>query len=264
MAGHFYGTAKEEHYEKDVKDFASKDWFVTLLFFGLIFSTIGMGFLGHIGIMIMLIGVDVIMMDVMLRVIIGVKSKIMLFFDAVGIAIIIAGVLVQADCIGWLIIYCIGLYMLVCYGVGIACLIIGVRMQRKIREYSLTVDAECVIVDKKYINLFRFDDITGHQYNDPINDNELKKTAFRYVVNGREYFTESTVYYGDLNTGFEDGAIIKLRVNPSNPTDVLPQNTSSFIPMFMGVFWLALGIISTVVAVIVAGMGKFGYLLNQF
>ena len=128
-----------------------------------------------------------------------------------------------------------------------------VNFVRKMKEYSITVEAECEMVDVKKINLFRFDDFPNMPYTDSINTNTLYKPGFHYFINGQEYFTESTVYYGDLNRGFVEGNRVMLKVNPDNPHDILPINAdSSFanMAMVMGIFWLVAGIIGIVVLIL--------------
>ena len=80
MANHFYGTAYEEHGEKEIKNFTPLDWFINILFWGAILVAVVMGFLQQWGIMVMLIGFAVCMMYVLVRVVIGLKSKIMWIF----------------------------------------------------------------------------------------------------------------------------------------------------------------------------------------
>lgn len=76
-------------------------------------------------------------------------------------------------------------------------------------------------------------------------------------VNGQEYYTESEVYYGDMNVGFEDGARVTLRVNPNNPTDVLPKNVGTFLEMVMGIGWIAIAVIVIIVLGICYYLGVF-------
>lgn len=260
MANHFYGYGVEEHYEKDIKDFTLADKMVAVLFFLMILATIILGFCGNWGFMIIMIGADLVMMDVMVRVLFHAKNFVMRIFSTIGILTIIAGILVKTGRISWVILYGIIVYFVFCFGAGILCIYLAIRKNKKIKEYSLNVEAVCEIVDEKVLNIFRYDDVMEHQINHSMNVNTIQKPAFHYYVNGMEYFTESTVYYGDLNSGFEEGQKVMLRVNPANPNEILPKNENSAMEMGMGISWLVIGVVCVVILAILGMLGELDML----
>ena len=247
MANHFYGEVHEEHYEKEIKDFTPVDWATSIVYLLIIISAVVLGFLNNWGLMVIMVGVAVCMLHVFMLIVMKVNNKIVRYFFLLGLLVIIAGVITCTEHYEYLELYIITLYLLISFGVGILCLNLARKKRKKICEYTLSVEAECELVDVKKINLFLFDDIHSSPYNNPINDNVLKKPAFHYFVNGQEYYTESEVYYGDMNVGFEDGARVTLRVNPNNPTDVLPKNVGTFLEMVMGIGWIAIAVIVIIV-----------------
>lgn len=255
MGNHFYGTAYEEHYEKNLKDFTFTDWVITALWGIIIIGAIVMGFKDQWGVMTILVGIAVIMMDVMLRCVIKKKSKVLIIFDLIGVAVIIGGMITLLENVKLLIAFAVALYIVVCFGVGILCMTLAVKKNKKIKMYSLLVEALCETVDVKRINLFKFDDRVDDQYNHPLNDNELYKPAFHYFVNGEEYFTASNVYYGDLNKDYIEGKRVVLRVNPNNPSEILPKNESAAMETLMGVSWLVIGVICSLVIGILLAAG---------
>lgn len=250
MGNHFYGEAYNETYAKDIKDLTPIDWFVLLSFLGIIIGAVVMGFLQLWGIMVMLIGVFFLMFDVILHVIMHGKNKIMLIFDAVGLIVICFGVVVHMELTNLLIPMIISVYLLICFGLGISFLVYASKKKKKMKEYSLTVEAVCETVDVRRTNLFKFDDI-AQNYHSSINDNDLYKPGFHFWVDGFEYFVESTVYYGDLNKGYKDGNKIRLKVKPSDPTQVLPADANVVMELIMGVSWTLIGVVcATVIAVL--------------
>lgn len=257
MANHFYGEAYESHYEKELKDFTPVDWATSIVYLLIIISAVVFGFLNNWGLMVIMAGVAVCMLHVFMLIVMKVNYKIVRYFFLLGLLVIIAGVITCTEHYEYLELYIIALYLLISFGVGILCLNLARKKRKKICEYTLSVEAECELVDVKEINLFRFDDIHSSSYNNPINDNVLNKPAFHYFVNGQEYYTESEVYYGDMNVGFEDGARVTLRVNPNNPTDVLPKNVGTFLEMVMGIGWIAIAVIVIIVLGICYYLGVF-------
>lgn len=250
MANHFDGQALEEHYEKELKDFRPIDWAMLFLLFAPVVAAVVMGFMQKWGIMVILAGCFICMIHIFLLVVFGVRNKIMLGFFCLGIAVIIGGIITATENYNLLVLYGVFIYILVSFGVGFLCLYLAAKKRRKIKEYTLLVEADCELVDVKKINMFRFDDIVKNSYDHSLNDNTLTKPGFHYFVNGEEYFTESTVYYGDLNTDYVEGAKVTLRVNPNNPTDILPKNEGAGLEMIMGISWVVIGIISLAVIVI--------------
>lgn len=261
MANHFKGNAYEEHYEKEIKDFTPSDWAVTIAFFGIIVVAVIMGFLQQWGVLVILVGIEFAMFDVLIRVIFHRIIKLLYLFDAIGVITIVEGIFVLMDHIGWVIISAFVLYLIVCFFVGILCVSLGVKKKKKMAEYSLIVQAECETVDEKRINLFLYDDIVDDTVNHALNKNELYKPAFHYFVDGQEYFTESTVYYGDLNEGYKDGERIELRVNPNNPNEVLPKGENASIEMLVGISWLVIGVVCVIVFAVLALLGEFNMFL---
>lgn len=256
MANHFYGEAYEEHYEKELKDFTPVDWATSIVYLLIIISAVVFGFLNNWGLMVIMAGVVVCMLHVFILIVMKVNNKILRYFFLLGLLVIIAGVITCTEHYEYLVLYIIALYLLISFGVGILCLNLAKKKRKKIREYALSVEAKCELVDVKKINLFRFDDI-HLSINNPINDNVLNKPAFHYFVNGQEYYTESEVYYGDMNVGFEDGARVILRVNPNNPTDVLPKNVGTFLETVMGIGWIAIALIVITVLGVCYYLGVF-------
>lgn len=256
MANHFYGEAYEAHYEKELKDFTPVDWITSIVYLLIIISAVVFGFLNRWGLMVIMVGVAVCMLHIFSLIVMKANNKIVRYFFILGVLVIIAGAITCTGHYEYLELYVIALYLLISFGVGILCLNLAKKKRRKIREYTMSVDAECEIVDEKKINLFRFDDIHSSP-NNPINDNSLKKPAFHYFVNGQEYYTESEVYYGDMNVGFEDGAKVTLRVNPNNPRDILPKNVGTFLEMVMGIGWIAIAVIVTIVLGVCYYLGVF-------
>lgn len=246
MENHFYGEAYETHYEKEIKDFTVADWTTSIIYLLIIISAVVFGFLNQWGLMVIMIGVAVCMLHIFTLIVLKVNNIIMKLFFVIGLFVIIAGVITCTGRYDYLYLYAIVLYLIIAFGVGILCLNLAKKKRDKIKEYTLSVEAECEIVDVKRINLFRFDDIMTNP-NHPMNDNTLRKPAFHYFVNGLEYYTESEVYYGDMNTGFEEGARVTLRVNPKNPTEVLPQNVGTALEMIMGISWIVIGIFTIII-----------------
>lgn len=255
MSNHFYGYAYEEHGEKEIKDFTPIDWIIIITFFGMILAAVVMGFMNLWGIMVILVGTSICLIHAIARVVVGLKNKITPWFCALGCMTIIGGIITATGHYEYLFLYGMIVYVIVAFFVGILCLYLAFNKRRKRREYSLLVEAECELVDEKRMNLFRFDDIVKNPYDHPINDNVLRKPGFHYWVNGQEYFVESTVYYGDLNKGFEEGNKVTLRVNPKNPTEILPENVGTAMETIMGVFWIVAGIVVIVIMML-------GYLLG--
>lgn len=253
MGNHFYGSAISEHYEKKIKDFVARDWVVVGIFIAIVIGVIASVVSRHWGFMIICLGLFASSMDVAVRVIFNSRSKVTSIFVVIGILAIIAGAIIEADLWNIFPYYICFCLILFAFGVGVICTMLKVNFVRKMKEYSITVEAECEMVDVKKINLFRFDDLPNMPYTASINKNTLYKPGFHYVINGQEYFTESTVYYGDLNRGFVEGNRVMLKVNPDNPHDILPINAdSSFanMAMVMGIFWLVAGIIGIVVLIL--------------
>lgn len=242
MANHFYGEAYEAHYEKEIKDFTAVDWITSIVYLLIIISAVVFGFLNRWGLMVIMIGVALCMLHIFMLIVMKADNKIVRLFFVLGILVIIGGIITCTEHYEYLEIYVIAIYLLISLGVGIFCLNLAKKKRNKMKEYTLSVEAECELVDVKKINLFRFDDIHSSP-NNPINDNILMKPAFHYFVNGQEYYTESEVYYGDMNTGFENGAKLTLRVNPNNPAEVLPKNVGTSMETIMGIFWIAMDVI---------------------
>lgn len=250
MANHFYGGATHEHYEKDVKDFTASDKVVVSIMFAVVVLAIGAGFLNRWGIMVALIGAFFCMPYIAVGAIWNVRSKATLIFVALGILLIGAGIIVETGMWDIFQYYATGSYIFISLGVGIICMKIAIGNFRKLKQYSLEVEALCEIVDVQKLNLFTFDDRIKNPYNAPINANIICKPGFHYCVNGNEYYTESTIYYGDLNTGFAEGSKVKLKVNPDNPYEILPANEGNGIgtmAMVMGICWIVAGIVGIVV-----------------
>lgn len=260
MVNHFYGEAYESHYEKELKDFTPVDWATSIVYLLVIISAVVLGFLNMWGLMVIMIGVAVCMLHVFMLIVMKVNDEIVKYFFLLGLLVIIAGVITCTGHYEYLTVYAFGLYLIISFWLGILCLNLAKKKRNKMQRYTLSVDAECELVDIKKINLFRFDDIHSSPYN-PINDNILTKPAFHYFVNGQEYYTESEVYYGDMNVGFEEGARLTLRVNPNNPAEVLPKNVGIFMEMFMGIFWVAMGVITIIALVICYFFGVFNNIM---
>lgn len=248
MANHFYGEAYEAHYEKEIKDFTPADWAVSIVYLLIILAAVVFGFCQEWGPMVIMVGAAVCMLHYFLLIVFRANNKVTQLFFLIGLLVMIGGAITCTGSYEVLTLYGFFLYLAVAFGIGIFCLYLAHRKHRKIREYTLSVEAECEIVDVKRINLFRFDDINTSP-NNPINDNTLTRPAFHYYVNGQEYYTESEVYYGDMNTGFTEGAKLTLRVNPHNPTDILPKNVGASLEIIMGVSWIVIGAITVIVFV---------------
>ncbi len=256
MGSKFYGGAVEEHYEKDLKKFRPRDWVALSILGVLIISAFVSGILSHVGITVVIIGAIFCYLFILVRVIFDKKSSLLLIFIALGILAVGAGIIVEAELWDVFQYYVVFLFMFVAFAVGVICLRIKVKTARKMRTYSLEVTASSEMVDIRRINLGRFDDLSGTSYNSPINRTEIYKPGFHYVVNGQEYFTPSEVYYGDLNKGFVEGNNVRLKVNPDNPTEILPVDADSSLAnmaMVMGMCWLLAGIGGIVVLILMAG-----------
>lgn len=253
MGNHFYGSAVSEHYEKDIKDLTPLDWVLVVIFFTFGIGAFVFGFMKHFGIMVALLGAAACMGYPILRVVFQKKHVATLIFIVLGILAIIAGFIVEAERWDIFPYYVVSVFMLIAFGVAVICIRIKVKNSQKLKAYSLSVEAVCEMVDIKRINLFRFDDLPNMPYTAPINKNTLFKPGFHYVVNGQEYFTESTVYYGDMNRGFVEGNHVLLKVNPDNPNEILPVDADSTVAnmaMVMGVFWIVGGIVGIVVLIL--------------
>lgn len=258
MANHFYGCAYEEHYEKKIKDFTPLDWVLVSILGIIVLAAVVSGFLGHIGILIVLIGVVACMFELLVRTVFHKKSKITWIFVVLGIMAIIAGIMVEWKL--WTVLqhYVVIIYMIIAFGVGGFCVFIKINNTKKMKTYSISVEAVCEMVDVRKTNLFAFDDLVEDYYMAPINANTIYKPGFHYTVNGKEYFTESTVYYGDLNKGFEEGSKVQLKVNPDNPHEILPVKVDATIgnlALIMGIFWIIAGII--VMILLMSGVISF-------
>lgn len=256
MGSSFYGGALEEHYEKDLKKFRARDWVMLVIVGALVLSAILSGILSHWGIMVVLIGVVCCLSNVLVRVVFDKKSKLTFVFVSLGILAIIAGIIIEAEMWEAFQYYVVFIFMLISFAVTAICFGIKIRNSRKIKMYSLEVVASSEMVDVRNINLFKFDDRPHSNYTSPINDNTLYKPGFHYVVNGQEYFTPSEIYYGDLNKGFVEGNNVHLKVNPDNPTEILPVDADSSLAnmaMVMGICWLLAGIGGIVVMILMAG-----------
>lgn len=252
MANHFYGSAVSEHYEKKPKDFKPVDWIMVALLSIICIAAVASGFMRRWGLMVVFIGVAACMLHVLLRVMFKAKNKVTIVFTVLGILAIIAGILLEADKWDVLPCYFVFVYMIVAFSVGIICVGIKRSTSRKMKEYSLSVEATCEQVEVKKINLFKSDDLSP-MYNAPINSNTIYRPAFHYFVDGKEYYTRSEVYYGDLNEGFREGDKITLRVDPNDPGKVLPakvDGTVGNMAAVMGVFWLVAGIVGIVVLIL--------------
>ena len=253
---YFKGTAYVENYQKDVKHFTFADWVVTVFFGVLIIATIVMGILQYWGIMIMLLGTDIIMIDVMVRTLMGTKSRLLPYFDAAAVFVIIAGLILVTGHGEWMVLYGFCMAALVWLFVGVICLKLGLRKKKKIGEFTQIVTAECEPVDVRKTNLFAFDDIR-ESYFAPTNENTIFKPGFHYFVNGTEYFSESTVYYGNGNVGYIEGEKVELRVNPKNPAEILPKNENAFMEMAMGISGIIAAVIWIVVIIVMLKLGVF-------
>lgn len=254
MANHFYGSAYEEHYEKKIEDFTLLDWVIVSVFFGVVLAAVIFGFLGHIGMMIVLIGVDTSIIDFLVRKVFRKKSKVTVIFVILGIMAIIAGCIVEGKLWNIFQYYVVFMYMVVAFGVGFFLVNIKINNTKKMRKYSISTEAVCEMVDVRKINLFSFDDLVKESYLAPINENTIYKPGFHYTVDKKEYFTESTVYYGDLNKGFEEGRKVTIKVNPDNPHEILPINVDASIgnmAMTMGIFWIFAGCVGIIVMVLI-------------
>lgn len=256
MGSSFYGGAVEEHYEKDLKKFRPRDWVALSVLGVLIISAIVSGVLSHVGIAVVIIGAIFCYIYFLVRVVFDKKSSLLLLFVALGILAVGAGIIVEAELWDVFQYYVVFLFMFVSFAVAVICLRIKVKNARRMRTYSLEVMASSEMVDVRKINLGRFDDVPGTSYNSPINTNTVFKPGFYYVVNGQEYFTPSEIYYGDLNKGFVEGNNVRLKVNPDNPSEILPIDADgSFANMAMvfGLFWLLAGVGGIVVMILMAG-----------
>lgn len=256
MANFFYGEAYEEHYEKEIKDFTPADWAVSIVYLAVIIAAVIFGFMQNWGLMVIMAGVAVCMLYIFMMVVFGVKNKIVQLFFLIGIFVIIGGLITLSGYYEYLILYAVFIYLTVAFGVGFFCLYLAKKKNDKIREYSLSVEADCEYADVKKINLFRFDDIISNPYN-PMNDNELTKPAFHYYAHGKEYYTESEVYYGNANRGYEEGSKVVLRVNPDNPTEILPQNENASMEIILGVSWIVIGIVTITILAVSYILGVF-------
>ena len=253
MANHFYGSAYEEHYEKKLKDFTFLDWVLVSIFWLCVLAAVVAGFCGHIGIMVAILGVVLSMFDLLIRKVFCKKSKITWIFVVLGILAIIAGIIVETEQFSVFQYYVVFMYMVIAFGVGFFCVHLKINNARKLKAYSLSVEAVCEMVDEKRINLFAFDDLVQSNYRAPINENTIYKPGFHYSVAGKEYFTESTVYYGDLNKGFKEGEKVQLKVNPDNPIEILPVNfdeTIGNMALIMGIFWIVAGMVGIIVMIL--------------
>ena len=253
MGNHFYGVAINEHYEKKISDFESRDWVVVGALIAIALGVIASMVTRHWGFMIICFGLFACSMDVTARVVFCKRSRVTPFFVVLGILTIIAGIIVEAGLWNLFPYYICFCWTVIALGVGIICTMIKVNFVRKVKAYTISVEADCEMVDVKKVNLFRFDDLTENPYNAPINDNTIFKPGFHYYVNGKEYFTESTVYYGDLNKGFMEGNRVTLKVNPDNPNDILPISVDSSVAnmgLIMGIFWILGGIGGIVVFIL--------------
>ncbi len=253
MANHFYGSAYEEHYEKKIEDFTPLDWLLVSIFWVIVLAAVISAFFSHVGIMILLLGVNACMGDLILRKVFNKKSKVIWIFSVLGIMAIIAGIIVEGKLWSVFQYYVVIMYMIIAFGVGGICVFIKINNMKKLKTYSLSVEAVCEMVDVQKINLFAFDDLIKDYYMAPINANVVYKPGFHYIVNGKEYFTESTVYYGDLNKGFEEGKKVLIKINPDNPNEILPVNVDGTIgnmALIMGIFWGLAGIAGIIVMVL--------------
>ena len=134
------------------------------------------------------------------------------------------------------------MYTFVAFGVAIICFKIRKKLVRKQKTYSLKVEAICEIVDVKRMRIYDVGDTT-------LDPRTMLKPAFHYVIDGKEYFTESTAYYGNLNEGFKEGAKVLLQVNPDNPHEMLPTNEDASVSrmtLVMGISWIIGGLIGIV------------------
>lgn len=243
----------DEHYEKKISDFEPKDWVAVSILIAIALGVIASIVSRHWGFLVICFGLFAASMDVVVRVVFNKRSKVTPFFVVLGILTIIAGAIMEAglwNIFPYFICFCL---TVVAFGVGIICTMMKVNFVRKVKAYTISVEADCEMVDVKKTNLFRFDDLAENPYNAPINDNTIFKPGFHYYVNGKEYFTESTVYYGDLNKGFMEGKRVTLKVNPDNPNDILPISVDSSVAnmgLVMGIFWNIAGIIGIVVFIL--------------
>ena len=247
----FYGVATHEHYEKDAEDLTKLDKVVVGIGLGCFGAAFVFIFLDYIGLAIVMFGVFFCMIHLMAYVAFRAKSAALLVFDAIGVAAIIAGVLLMA---GLTTIFEYYLTFGLALGfilAGCVTLFIFIRDSRKRKAYSLSVEAVCEIVDSRRLNVFN--SVNGTNSYSPVEMSTIYKPGFHYVVNGQEYFTESTVYYGDLNDGFQEGNHVMLRVNPNQPNEVLPANlklTGELMELVIGFGLLLPGIAMVVFTIL--------------
>lgn len=261
MEDNFWGTAVEEHYEKEIKDFNGLDWFLFTIFWGMIIVAVILGFNGMPHAAGICACLDVIMIHVMIRVMSKQKSVVTPHFVVLGIlaiAVILANYIFGNDKMA--IIVAIAFEFIAFY-VGILCVSIAVRKKRKMREYSLMVEAECHTVDERQLNAFHLNQSmhTGIDSASYGGGSMIYKPAFHYFVNGQEYFTESTVYYGNMNSGYTEGQRIWLRVNPNNPRDILPKNADTFVESLVGWMWIGIGVAAGIMYIVLAMNGMLEF-----
>lgn len=243
MASHFYGNSYGEHYEKDVKDFTTSDWIVTGIFFAAILAVFITMLLQAWGLVIISFSVIVAMIDVMLRVIFHTKSKIMYIFDVLAGIACVGGIIVMTGNMKWIITYVIITVVLVYLGVGVLFSVLAISKSKKIEACTLAVEARCEIVEIRDDNmLIQHSGNVNRSYESSSYEEQTKKAvlvrpSFHYFVNDKEYYTESKVYYGDLNKGFSEGARVCILVNPEDPTQILPQNMNATIEIVLAIGW---------------------------
>lgn len=258
MSTHFYGEGWHYSNTIDIKDMTLFQKAYSLLLFFTIVVAIASGLAGHVYMVPFWAGVFLVMIGFCAKVFFGVplsRLKFMYTFICLGIAAILVGL--YGTFVGFTAksaaICIITGYIALWLTLGIVMLVLSDQRRTLKKRCTKQVEARCTIADVVRTNVFRSDDVSATM-NADINKSTLCKPAFEFVLNGETHYVESTVYYGDLNQGFEEGAMIELWVNPDDPNEVIPKKTTNTMILVFGICCFIAALIPICVLPLISGM----------
>lgn len=247
MGNHFYGEYQGDHYEVEVKSLSGSQKLFLLLYPIELIGAIICLLTGHIGYFVVCLGSVFLVVSLMLPLIFNVSIKKSLpakIFLAVAITLVVLGIVIEYHLLTMNMLF--GLFILFWFVLGVFMTKLAFKKPAYAKKCTLPVEATCVTVDIMRRDIMVSNNLFPRNMIDA-NSETLFKPAFSYEVNGEPYWVESTVYYGDLNKGYEEGAKVNILVNPENPMEMIPKKK------FDGIF-LTFGITSILVSIFGAGM----------
>lgn len=232
MGNHFYGEYQGDHYEVETKNLSTSQKLFLLLYPIELAAAVVCMFTGHIGYFVVCLGSIFLVVALMLPVIFNVPIKSSLpakIFLGVAFTAVLIGIIIENHLLTMEMLF--GLFLLFWLVLGIVMIRLAFKKPAYAKNCTLPVEATCVTVDIMRRDIM----VSCNRFSREriqTNAETLFKPAFSYEVNGEPYWVESTVYYGDLNKGYQEGEKVTIMVNPENPMEMIPKKKCD--GMFLG------------------------------